>query len=165
MACKISLSSMKKYRTHNLDETAFLVIKGFTPKIKAIDGVSSEFVFEMSPTLKRTVKDFYATSQKVIIHTWLATRQMIKKDTQTSLKLQIRMGTNRRKLPPSPIVLAIETANTFHPKVGDTYYYVDVNRQIINNVFMATRIHQNRSLSNRCFRTKEEANNFAISTI
>lgn len=131
---------MKKYKTKNLDEATFLILKGYYSfKQKVISAKGAEFTFEDTDgKIKNKVKEFWCGSPVISLNKWTSTR--------TQLKTQQSQIFHRMKNPD----FLKENGNKKYPS-GMPYYYIDDFNHIQHSIFGVGKAHQDRAENGNVF--------------
>lgn len=147
----------KKYVSNNLNEAAYLVLKGLKCKSKYTGLVSATHSFEWTRTLERYRKEFWTTGSKVSIHSWLATRQEIKNELRGQANnehpLSVKAQKKRRVI---ATLKGDGDGLPFQPKPGEKYY-TKVDTNVFSFIYGDRGIHLERASKGQCYKTKEEA--------
>ena len=141
--------SQKKYRTTNINEATYLVLKGRSYTCKPTTLTSAEWIFTGDPTTEKYRREFW--SQKgvtVPLHVWLAVRDELKKKTANLFNHQVLTRRNK-EIDYKKKKLELTT--------GDSYYYIDDMNMVRYCLYGKAEVHNDRILKNNIYATKEEA--------
>ena len=141
----------KRYKTHNLDEAVFLILKGLKYKIGYYDPITAEFSFESSSIQERYRKEFYTKCGKINIQSWLSVRTQVKHECKA-------LGRIPKKVKKTRVVKTNATDKKL-PALSSSYYFLDDRGTPTHAVYGTKLEHRERFDKGNYFLTKEEAFN------
>ena len=155
---KTKKKTVKKYMTCNLDEAAYLAMNGLKCKPRCIDMLSAKFYFEGSAKQERLRKQFWATTPKINLHSWLAMRQGIKNELKAQLKIESKVSLQKVTVTKDMLVEpGITNAAPYQPVINGKYYVVVAKGQVVSYLFGKKPIHQERVDKGLTYQTRKEA--------
>lgn len=162
LLCMCGSAKVGKYKTFNLNEATYLVLKGFRYGLDATMMNASCFVFDDTEELEKARKEFWTSGCKVNIHTWIGLRQEIKNSLKSQVSLEISQPLLKRhkriaqRAKNATEVDVNKPISTYTPNDGDAYWYAS-NGIVCHAIAGAHNMHKRRQQENNCFKTKEEA--------
>lgn len=151
------------YTTHNLDEAAFLIVKGMRCKPSARHRVAAEFKFEDTDELERYRRMFWTIGAEVEIHSWLAVRQGLKNELRSQLTVVALKAGEHPDLPMDEVYARAMEEKSPLPmvdiKTGETYWYVDKDKLVVCHATFSSEkaIHIERRAFANIYFTKGDA--------
>lgn len=140
---------MKKYTTNNLDEAAYLVLKGHDFKLKGKSWTNTDFTFEVNKTLIKHKRAFWSNhATQVYLAQWLLVRTQLKYASRSQIIKPLKKKIDKD---------TINKMEYIWPESGDPYWFTTGNR-VASSVFGRKNVaHTYRKAMGNCYRTKSQA--------
>lgn len=143
---------IKSYKTHNLDEAAYLMLRGFRCESHSKTKTSAEFIFK-DAGIDSYIKDFWTRGSLIELHSWLAVRQALKNEIKAQLYVQEMNHLTETR---GTVKDFLEDPTAYEPKTGEAYFYV-LNGSVFHALYGNSPAHELRVRSGNCFKTRNAA--------